>query len=57
MQFIHNPLFWIGLGWIGSALTYALPDPSIQSSPLYVFTFRFFHALASNLDKLKLPKE
>jgi hypothetical protein len=53
---LHDLFFWLAIGgWVMSGIVYALPDPTKESSSVYVFVFRLLHFLANNVDKLKLP--
>ena len=58
---LSNPLIWKALGayWVFSAAVGALPTPTTNSSPFFVWFFRFGHGLAGNLNRaavaLKVP--
>lgn len=60
-EFLSNPLVWklIVSYWVFSAAVGSLPTPTENSREIYVFFFRFVHALAGNLNRaavaLKVP--
>lgn len=60
-EFLSNPLVWklIISYWVFSAAVGSMPTPTEGSHELYIFLFRFLHALAGNLNRaavaLKVP--
>lgn len=60
-ELLANPLFWKILlsYWVFSAAIGAMPTPKADGSTLYMFIFRFGHALSGNLNRaavaLKVP--
>lgn len=61
VELISNPLVWKLLisYWVFSAIVGAMPTPDPAGSKLYIFVFRFAHALGGNLNRaamaLKVP--
>jgi hypothetical protein len=47
----HQVLVTLVVGYTWSAFISALPAPQINSSPFYVFIFRFFNVLAANISR------
>ena len=47
----------VAVWWVYSAFVDALPPPRPDEGRLYLFFFRFFHALAANIRKAKGQQE
>lgn len=58
---LSNPVVWkvLAFYWLFSAAVGAMPTPVEKSGQLYIFVFRFAHALGGNLNRaaiaLKVP--
>ena len=45
----HNPWFYIFIAWyVFSALVTGMPEPTVDSSPWYIWAYRSFHILAAS---------
>jgi hypothetical protein len=50
-QFVAQHQFWsaVVLYWIYSAAVSSMPDPAANTSPGYIWLYRFLHTIAGNL--------
>lgn len=56
VDYVHeNPGILLAVGWVASAAASALPDPTPDSSPVYIWFHNFTQALMANLPKIKFP--
>ena len=51
----QNGWFILGAQYVWSCFVQSLPDPTTQDPRLYVFIFRFAHALAGNTNVIRKP--